>query len=187
MKQTFYIFTFFVLTSCGEPNSEETTLNVSDTATKNSNPKIPQDFAEGDSNEEYNRKQFLSGFENETLYKLTDTINADFNGDSIEDRAFYKKENKTSGIIIKYGQTNKEVRICFGKPLANLKDLNWVDYWALVKDKETGETTFSENGDILGSKEVKLQNPSIFVGRDEEGGGLITFRNGKYEWIHKAD
>ena len=68
-----------------------------------------------------------------------------------------------------------------------MKGFNWVDYWALVEDRETSETTFKEDGDVLGGREVKLQNPSIFVARDEEGGGLITFRNGKYEWVHQAD
>jgi hypothetical protein len=43
-----------------------------------------------------------------------------------------------------------------------------------------------EDGDVLGSKEVKLQNPSIVLGADEAGGGLITYINGKYVWIHQS-
>ncbi len=73
------------------------------------------------------------------------------------------------------------------KTFAHLTDFNWIDYWGLMEDKETYETIFSEDGDILGTKEVVLQNPSIFVGIDEGGGGLITFKNGKYEWIYQAD
>lgn len=98
-----------------------------------------------------------------------------------------KKENETSGIIIKHGQTNQEFKIGFGKSFAHLTEFNWVDYWGLVEDKETGETTFTEEGEVLGSREVTLQNVSIFVGKKEVGGGLITFRNGNYKWIHQAD
>jgi len=53
-------------------------------------------------------------------------------------------------------------------------------------DKKTSEATFTEDGDILGSEDVKLQNPSIALGADELGGGLITFLNGKYVWIHQT-
>jgi hypothetical protein len=111
---------------------------------------------------------------------------ADFNGDGILDKAVYKKENATSGIIIKHGQTNEELKIGFGKPFAHMTEFDWVDYWGLVEDKETSETTFTEDGDVLGSKEVKLQNPSIALGANEAGGGLITFINGKYVWIHQS-
>ena len=67
-----------------------------------------------------------------------------------------------------------------------MKEFDWVDYWGLVEDRETSETTFADDGDVLGSKEVKLQNPSIALGADEVGGGLITFLNGKYVWIHQT-
>jgi hypothetical protein len=184
MKQIIYILTFLILAGCGQANSGQNsnnnlgTLNdqVSNTTSTDENQ-----------NEEY-RKQALSGFKKATLYKLTDAIIADFNGDGFLDQAFYKKENETSGIIIKHGKTNEEVRIGFGKNFSTWTDFecNWVNYWGLVKDRETSETTFTEDGDVLGSKEVKLQNPSIVLGADEVGGGLITFLNGKYVWIHQT-
>ena len=187
MKKISYILTFVILTSCGQSKSKQKTRTVSDTATTENNVKIQDNSVEESQSEDDYQKESLRGFEKATLYKLTDTIIADLNGDGIIDKAFYKKENGTSGIIIKHGKTNEEYRIGFGKPFVLLNDFNLIDYWGLVKDKETNETTFKEDGDVLGSKEVKLQNSSIFVGRDEEGGGLITFRNGKYEWIHQAD
>lgn len=112
---------------------------------------------------------------------------SDFNGDGFLDKAVYKKENETSGIIIIHGKTNDQVKIGFGKQFSHLTEFNWVNYWGLVEDKETSETTFTEDGDVLGSKDVKLQNPSIVLGADEVGGGLITFINRKYVWIHQAD
>lgn len=182
-----------ILTGCGQSNSERTTNIVLDTltdqvsdATKSDKNDIAlQNSTHGNQTEEY-RKQSLSGFEKATLYKLTDTIVADFNGDGFLDKAIYKKENETSGIIIIHGKTNDQVKIGFGKQFAHMTEFDWVDYWGLVEDKETSETTFTEEGDFLDSKTVKLKNPSIALGKDEVGGGLITYRNGKYEWIHQT-
>jgi hypothetical protein len=193
MKQIIYILTILIFTGCGQSNSEQTqnivkdTLanQISDSTNKENNDFSEQDPTEKNQTEEY-RKQSLSGFEKATLYKLTDTITADFNGDGIEDKAYFKKENQNSGIIIKHGQTNEVVKIGFGKKFAHMTEFDWVDYWGLVEDKETSETTFTEDGDVLGSKDIKLQNPSIVLGADELGGGLITFLNGKYEWIHQT-
>jgi len=195
MKQILYILTFLILTGCGRTNSEQTSNIVLDTLTDqvpittnlDSNDIVQLNSTDENQTEEY-RKQSLSGFEKATLYKLTDTIIADFNGDGFLDKAFYKKEKETSGIIIKHGKTNEEVRIGFGKNFSTWTDFecNWVDYWGLVEDRETTETTFTEDGDVLGSRDVKLQNPSIVLGADEVGGGLITFINGKYVWIHQT-
>ncbi len=186
MKQIINILTLLVLASCGQLNSEQKITTVSDTTTTDNNVNVQHNPSEDEQSEEDYRKQSLSGFKKATLYNLTDTITADFNGDGILDKAVYKKENATSGIIIKHGQTNEELKIGFGKPFAHMTEFDWVDYWGLVEDKETSETTFTEDGDVLGSKEVKLQNPSIALGANEAGGGLITFINGKYVWIHQS-
>lgn len=194
MKQIIYILTFLILTGCGQLKSEQNTVSVSDTQfvlnsdtiSKDNKINDQQKSAEENQNEGDDRKQSLNGFKKATLYKLTDTISADFNGDGIIDKAFYRKENGTSGIIIKHGQTNEVIKIGFGKSFAHFTEFDWVDYWGLVEDRETSETTFTEDGDVLGSKEVKLQNHSIALGADEVGGGLITFINGKYVWIHQT-
>lgn len=188
MKHIIYILTFLILTSCGQSNSEQKVTTVTETTETDNKIKVQRNTAKDDKTEEDYRKQSLNGFKNATLYKLRDTIKADFNGDGIIDIAFYKRENQTSGIIIKHGQTNEEFRIGFGNSFSTWTDFdcNWVDYWGLVQDKETSETTFTEDGEVFGSKDVKLQNPSIVIGDDEVGGGLITFKNGKYVWIHQT-
>ena len=194
MKQIVYIFTFLILTGCGQTNTEQnSSINkdtiadkISDTTISDNKQIAKQTSTEENQTEEF-RKQSLNGFEKATLYKLTDTITADFNGDGFLDKAIYKKENETSGIIIIHGKTNDQVKIGFGKQFSHLTEFNWVNYWGLVEDKETSETTFTEDGDVLGSKDVKLQNSSIVLGADEVGGGLITFINRKYVWIHQAD
>lgn len=195
MKQPIIILTFLILSSCGLSNFEETskivsdtlTEQVSDTAFTDKENNTQQNLTYEDQTEEY-RKRSLNEFEKATLYNLTDTLIADFNGDRFLDQAFYKNDNETFGIIIRHGKTSEEVRIGFGKNFSIWTDFdcNWVDYWALVEDRKTSEKTFSEDGDVLGSREIKLQNPSIALGADEVGGGLITFLNGKYVWIHQT-
>jgi hypothetical protein len=201
MRKIIYILTFLVFTGCGESNSEKKNADVSVTAKTDSTENLGikkddtlkldnrKDSIIEESNynpEEYRRESLNLSFEKATLFNLTDTISADFNGDGIIDKAVYVKENETSGIIIMHGKINEEVRIGFGKQFAHMTEFDWVDYWGLVMDKETSETTFTEDGDILGSEDVKLQNPSIALGKDEVGGGLITFMNGKYVWIHQT-
>ena len=65
-------------------------------------------------------------------------------------------------------------------------DCNWVDNWGLNQDRKTYEITFTEDGDILGSRDVRLQNPAIVLGADGAGGGVIAFLNGKYVWINQS-
>ena len=193
MRQIIYLLTFVSLMGCGQSKTDQTSNLVADTLNAKISETIisdnsfisQQDSTDENQTEEY-RKESLNGFEKATLYKLTDTIMTDFNGDGFLDKAFYKKENETSGIIIKHGKTNEEFRIGFGKNFSFWTDFecNWVDYWGLVEDRETSETTFTEDGEVLGSKQVILQNNSIVLGADEVGGGLITFINGQYVWIH---
>ncbi|MDF3028424.1 MAG: hypothetical protein K0S23_2731 [Fluviicola sp.] len=189
MKQIIYILPFLILTACGQSKSERVSNRVSNTSPApvpdTTAVNTQQNPAEEDPGEDY-RNQALSEFEKARVYKLTDTLVADYNGDGFSDKAFYQKEKETSGIIIKHGKTNEEVRIGFGKPFAHFTEFGWVDYWGIVEDKETSEATFTEEGDILGSKDIKLQNPSIALGANEIGGGLITFLNGKYVWIHQT-
>lgn len=186
MKQIIYIFTLLIIASCGPSNLEQKITTAGDTNTTDKNVKETDGYNQ--SKDDY-RKQSLSGYEKVTFHKLTDTIIADFNGDGVVDQAFYKKENETSGIIIKHGKTSEEIRIGFGKNFSTWSDhfdCNWVNYWGLVEDKETFETNFTEDGDVVGTQKIKLSNPSIVLGKDEVGGGLITFMKGKYVWIHQT-
>ena len=201
MRKIIYILTFLVLTSCGESNSEQKNAEISVTTTADYTEKVEvkkddtlklevQNDSIDEENsynpEEFRQESLNMSFKKATLYNLTDAINSDFNGDGVIDKAIYIKDNETSGIIITHGKTNEIVRIGFGVQFAHMTEFDWVDYWGLVMDKETSETTFTEDGDILGSADVKLQNPSIALGKDEVGGGLITFMNGKYIWIHQT-
>lgn len=192
MKHISYILTFLILTSCGQSNSDkdskkkfsaETDTIKVESRVDTTKPDLKQNSIE---QTEYNNQDLSYEFKNATIFKLTDTITADFNGDGKLDQATFKKENKTSGIIITHGEIDEEVKIGFGEQLAHLTEFNWVDFWGLVNDSETYEIII-EDAEIIRDRKVKLDNPSIVVRKEEAGGGLITFKEGKYVWIHQAD
>ena len=64
--------------------------------------------------------------------------------------------------------------------------IGWVNLWCVVSDKETFEIIV-EDGELVGDKIVNLERPSIYVGKEEAGGGIITYRNGELYWVHKSD
>ena len=192
MRHITYILTFLILTSCGQSNSEKDfkqkvsvetdplkVLPKVDTLNLNLNQEPTKQT-------DYNNQDLSYEFRDVTIFKLTDTITADFNGDGNVDKAIIKKNKETSGIIITHGETNEEIKFGFGQRIANLTEFNWVDFWDLLKDSETYEIVI-EDAEIKGDRKVMLENPSIVVRKEEAGGGLITFKEGKYVWIHQAD
>lgn len=141
-------------------------------------------------NPDYNEfisQSFYNQFTDAKLFRLNDTIRADFNGDGAIDKALFIDKNDFSGIIIIHGNTNDTIQIGFGKDFSvwDKFDCNWVDYWGLVEDNETEEIIFDDNDD-MDVRNVILEHPAIFIGESEVGGGLIYYRNGKYEWIHQT-
>ena len=185
MKQCL-LLALLIISSCRQTGSEENATVVADSVSAVDTVRHQPALTAAEVPHDDNPLHPLSDFENATSFKLSDTIVADFNGDGFIDKAIYKKENETSGISILHGATHEEVRIGFGKQFAHMTEFNWVDYWGLVEDKETSEVLFSEDDEVLESRIVILQNPSIALGKNEVGGGLITFRNGTYEWIHQT-
>ncbi|MFD3004039.1 hypothetical protein ACFS7Z_27050 [Pontibacter toksunensis] len=115
-------------------------------------------------------------------------LTADFNGDGHVDTAFAVIINSKKGIIIKHCDTNEEFIIGAGNKFGNGgDDFNWVENWNLVTDSITYEVTFMEEGDIDGSRDVKLDYPAFYIGTEEEGGATVAWKEGKYVWIHQAD
>jgi hypothetical protein len=113
---------------------------------------------------------------------------ADFNGDGHIDTAFAVVINNKKGIRIKHGNTNEEFILGAGNEFGNGgDDFDWVKNWNLVMDSMTYEVTFMEEGDIDGSRDVKLDYPAFYIGTEEEGGATVAWKEGKYVWIHQAD
>ena len=131
-------------------------------------------------------KQILE-FENYVIHNLNETIKEDFNGDGLIDKAVFIQEQNKSGIKITDGKTGETKKIGLGEEFEEMgDDFSWVDYWGVIKDQRTFEIIIID-GEILGEETVILENTSIFIRKEDLGGGIITFRNGKYEWIHQSD
>ncbi|MBE7649297.1 hypothetical protein [Tenacibaculum finnmarkense] len=64
--------------------------------------------------------------------------------------------------------------------------IGWVNLWCVVSDEETFEIIV-EDGELVGDKIVNLERPSVYVGKEEAGGGIITYRNGELYWVHQSD
>jgi len=120
-------------------------------------------------------------------FTARDTITADLDGDSILDQAYFKNYPDKKIIVVKNGKTNKETWIGLDKSFLDIgSNFNWVDHWGTISDNEVYENVIKD-GEIIGGKKVKLTNKSLFVGKDDAGGGIITFKDGKFIWIHQAD
>lgn len=118
-------------------------------------------------------------------YALTDTIGADFNGDGAIDRAFFEITSGKRNLYILEGRTNRKVQV--GKNQSESDhDFEWVSFWGITHDTITYEIIVTD-GEISGDREVGLLYPSIVTRKDEVGGGIITYQNGNYIWVHQAD
>ena len=65
-------------------------------------------------------------------------------------------------------------------------NFDWIDFWGITDDKETFEIIVKDE-EIISDTITKLANTSIFVRKEEVGGGVITFKDNKFIWIHQSD
>ena len=120
-------------------------------------------------------------------YKMTDTIQIDLNGNGILESVYFDN-NYCSKILIKE-KGQKLISFGCGKEEYDgfPNAVGWVNLWCVVKDKKVWEVLFTEDGDIDKDTIVNLERPSIYIGKEEAGGGIISYRNGKLYWIHQSD
>lgn len=134
-----------------------------------------------------NKHDLTQEFKNYKEYKLSEVIITDFNGDKKSDTAAFLTRNGKAGIIIRDGLTGKETIIGCGNKFEEMgDDFSWVEFWGVVFDKSTYHIIVKDS-ELVGGKDVALAYPSIFLREEEAGGGVITFKNGKYIWLHQAD
>lgn len=117
-------------------------------------------------------------------------LQADLSGDKKIDLAILieRKTDQKKGILILLGQRDKIFIIGSGNNFGNAgDDFDWAGQWGIFTEHKTYETTFKENGDVAGGKEVLLKRPAIFMKEDEGSGGLIYFDGESFIWIHQGD
>lgn len=186
MNRKILFISLIILTGCGNFRTGQHDQNVSKEQTSTLQ-KSDKPLTDAEKLRQMQKESFEAEFRIAVYHDLEDTIKADFNGDGYIDRAIFTSENGKKGILITDGRKKKSTRIGLGKPIGKIgDDLSWVDYWGLVKDSSTFKLII-KNSEVVGDTIIKLDNPSIAVRKMEAGGGLITFRKGRYEWIHQAD
>lgn len=165
-QQIYYIFLSLIFTGCSS--------NVKD---KKEVEKSEQPQAVSNQIELKNLKE----------HSIADTIKIDLNGDRILDKAYFKTIKNKKTITVVDGITKEEMEIGLDKSFGEMgNDFSWVEFWGITEDKETYENIIL-NGEITGGRKIKLIHQSIYVGKNEDGGGIITFKDGKFIWIHQAD
>ncbi|AXT62655.1 hypothetical protein D1816_20675 [Aquimarina sp. AD10] len=130
--------------------------------------------------EDFDFKKFES-------FSLKDTIYIDLNGNNIMEKV-YIKESECRKLFIREEGSKPIFFGCGNKDgLDLLSEVEWVDQWCIVFDKQVKEVLFKEDGDIDKDTLFNLERPSIYIGKKETGGGIITYKEGELYWIHQAD
>jgi hypothetical protein len=112
----------------------------------------------------------------------------DFTGDKREDLAILveRRIDKKKGILFLFGQTDKAIVVGAGNMLSDGGDnFDWADTWEIFQNKVVHETTFKENGDVDGVKELRLDNAAVKIMETNGAGGIIYFDGKEFIWIHQ--
>lgn len=126
-------------------------------------------------------------FQNFEEYDLTDTIEVDISGDGLNEKIYFTKDSCKQIIIERLNQKNISIGCNETKYLDYPELVDWVNFWGVVKVKKTWEVLFTATGDLEKDTVVQLEHPSIYIGKREVGGGIITFKEDKVRWVHQSD
>lgn len=120
-------------------------------------------------------------------------LTGDFNADGKNDFASLVTNSLRGyrGVLIVHNSPSPEYFV-FGAGIEvdEMVDLNWIGIFQVIPKGEVVAPTLldEETGDILGmddSKAVVLTGNGLYVHVDEgEGGGILIWRENKYEWYH---
>lgn len=123
------------------------------------------------------------------MYLKPQYLEDDFNGDGMEDGVvtIINSSNGKLGLLIIFKGSNEHFIIAAGNGFYHSDDFKWMNTWEIFDQGITYETTFLENGDVGGEREVKLENVAISIREDEGSGGLVYYNGVEFVWIHQGD
>ena len=142
-----------------------------------------------------NSTEVISDYKIKNKYSLDPRLNPfyleeDFNGDGILDIALPIKEiiSKKVGFAIIHGGKNEVFIVGAGKTIKNGldDDPSYIDVWKLNREKENTGTDTDEQGDLIETAPVFINQPSIHILKTELGGGLIFWNGKEYEYLHQT-
>jgi hypothetical protein len=154
----------------------------------NAQPTIPLWYIKSLKQQKLDQRYELKG------YLKPAYLEADFNGDGIEDIAslVLDKKTKKEGILLIHGGTSQYFVFGAGTKFGNgSDDFKWAGGWQIYKKKIAYEMLFDNDGGMSGSKKIKLKRQSVFIYDLEDGepnsGGIIYWAGKKYIWIHQGE
>ena len=187
MKYLFYFFLSLLFISCKEDSSKapkrtDASFNHKDTVSINQGTGSVKLSNVG------KEAELLSDSVSLYRYGLQDTLREDVNCDGFIDQIFFSKQNSLRHIILLDGKskTQKVLGLDLRVQGELDADYSWADFWGITRDTSTWEMII-DDGEIAGSRTVTLQCPSIVLRKEEVGGGIITFKNAEFIWVHQAD
>lgn len=145
------------------------------------------------------QKSFATLFGFDTGYTIAAShkpyiITGYFNDDAILDTAVIvqEKTGASEALLIKHSNTDQVFLLQNGKALGQqFNNFNWVGQFQIIP-KGTKIWNNVVDGDLVGENEVPenqkitLTADGIFIHQDEAcGGGIIYFKNGKYQWVQQ--
>ena len=142
-----------------------------------------------------NSTEVISDYKIKDKYSLDPRLNPfyleeDFNGDGILDIALPIKEisSKKVGFAIIHGGKNEVFIVGAGKIIKNGldDDPSYIDVWKLNREKEKTGTDTDEQGDLIETTPIFINQPSIKILKTELGGGLIFWNGKEYEYLHQT-
>ena len=185
MNRIFALIYISTLISCNTKNENEQNQSISqkDTLAKKNKSEIisqKEDDRNGLDTVTNITVSLKNEFKSFEIKNIKDTIKADLNGDKISDLAFFTNNNDKKQIFILDGKSKRKIKFEKYTSSGEMEDdFSWVDYWGTTEDKETFEILIIDS-EIAGDTITKLYNKSIFVRKEEVGGGVITYINNKY-------
>lgn len=142
----------------------------------------------------YSKQQLLEMNSLDSVYTISNIISpnylkADFNGDKKEDIVFLVEEieSKKIGLIFFHSNDSYYVVGAGIKFSDDLDNMNWLDILELENNKTQHETLFDEETfDVIGDRKVTIPYTGVSIRKQEASGGLLYFKDGKYNYLHQG-